>query len=445
VADGATPGPAETFRRVAEAFEALVRGRRVGVAVSGGSDSIALLAMLHQWGAGRGLTIHAATVDHGLRSEARGEAEDVARFCASRTIAHTILETGDLTGPGNLSANAREARYAVLTDWIRGCVKDSPSEATVLLGHTMDDQAETVLMRLARGSGAEGLSGMSPSREQGGVIWARPLLGLRRAALRDWLQAEDIKWAEDPTNDDTSYDRVKARRALEVLEPIGITVDGLAETAERLGRQREVLQAAASRLTEDIVKPGPSGTCSFQIRLDRPSEGHRDTYLRVFADLLQQIAGHPYRPRFRSLEAAWDWACGSTEQGSRTLAGCTVLARPQARHILLFREHAAQPAPVVATDAWDGWEITNAPEGSYIGALGEAGCIRLSQLAKDGADLRAEWADMPRALRYTVPALFSDQSGASGAILAVPGANYATNPAYSGLAFTRVRSCHLRR
>ncbi|MEO1492883.1 MAG: tRNA lysidine(34) synthetase TilS, partial [Pseudomonadota bacterium] len=270
MADGPT-GPDATFCAASAAFDSLVRGASVGVAVSGGSDSMALLALLHRWADGRDVRISAATVDHGLRVEARAEAERVAAFCASRGIRHEILTLGDLSGPGNLSARARDARYAALTAHFlpQGCVTDAPYETSadavgcvrdaplVLLGHTMDDQAETVLMRLARGSGAEGLSAMAPERHAHGIRWVRPLLALRRDALRDWLRAEGIAWIDDPTNADPRYDRVKARRALEALTPLGLTAEGVADTAARLARQSEVLRTAATELSAAAVSPGP--------------------------------------------------------------------------------------------------------------------------------------------------------------------------------------------
>lgn len=408
------------------------------MAVSGGGDSMALLAMLHRWSGARALRIRVATVDHGLRPEARTEAEQVAAFCRTRGISHDILETDDLTGPGNLSAKARDARYALLTAWA-----GQHALPVVLLGHTMDDQAETVLMRLARGSGAEGLSGMAPRRTHDGVTWTRPLLGLRRTDLRDWLRAEGIGWSEDPTNEDPAYDRIKARQALEVLEPLGLTVEGLSATADRLARQRRVLDNDAQALRARALTEGPLTAVS----LDRTAlaNAERDTALRVLAELLQDIANAPYRPRFDAVERHLDWVLTPDGPGARTLAGCVILPRPSDDAFLVFRECAAQPGPAPASIGWDGWTSENAPDGSFLGALRDAGCTRLSQLLRDDVAPAPQWATAPRALRCSVPALYAGETADPNSLLAVPMAEYAVNSAYSGVKLTRNRAHRLRR
>ena len=251
----------DTTSRFEEALARATGPGPVGVAVSGGGDSLALLDLAICSSARHGHTILAATVDHGLRAESAHEAALVAAFCAERQIPHAVLTIASLAGqPGNLSALAREERYGALSDWAtgHGC-------GQVLLGHTMDDQAETVLMRLARGSGVEGLSGMAGVSERLGIRWLRPLLGVRRAALRAWLRDRGINWIEDPTNDDPAYDRIKARAALTEIASLGITVDGLAATADRLRRQRAVLEDCADTLSRTAVFETPDGGA----RIDR--------------------------------------------------------------------------------------------------------------------------------------------------------------------------------
>jgi len=235
---------ADTVGAAFAEIDRLVPDGMLGIAVSGGGDSTALLIIAARWAGVRGRRISAATVDHKLRVDSACEADAVAALCAQLGIQHTILETGDLRATGgNLSAAARDARFALLGDWAQGHECNA-----VLLGHTMDDQAETVLMRLARGSGAEGLSAMQPELEHSGMLWLRPLLGLRREALRAVLQTEGIDWIEDPTNEDPEYDRVKARQALALLAPLGIDAEGLAHTAWHLQRQRRVLERAMDEL-----------------------------------------------------------------------------------------------------------------------------------------------------------------------------------------------------
>jgi len=180
----------------------------IALAVSGGGDSMALLHLAHRWARGRGVSLHALTVDHGLRPDSAAEAAGVAAFCAAHGIAHRILTwSGD--GDGNLPDAARRGRYAAMAD---ACTE---AGATMLLtGHTLDDQAETVLMRLGRGSGVDGLAAMRAMTPLWGVQLFRPLLGLRREDLRDMLRGAGVAWVDDPTNEDRGYTRIRARDAL---------------------------------------------------------------------------------------------------------------------------------------------------------------------------------------------------------------------------------------
>lgn len=403
----------------------------LGVAVSGGSDSLALLSISALWAEARGRTVIAATVDHGLRPESADEARFVAEFCTARGIAHRILAAGDLSGPGNLMARAREARYRLLGLWAR-----EQGVATVALGHTMDDQAETVLMRLARGSGAEGLSAMSERRDHGGIAWLRLMLGLRRATLRDWLAGQGIGWVEDPTNEDARFDRVRARQTLAALEPLGIEVEGLAETASRLARQRRVLEGAMVGLADVARRWGLCGDA--RLDLARLREAERDTALRLVADTLMQCGGAPYRPRFRSLEPLFDALLGPDFTGA-TLAGCVI--RPAGADLLIAREPVAVSRAVRAADGalWDRrWRLSGIPpERSWIAALSERGLKSMAAAETAGTWIPpAEWARAPRIVRLTVPALWTDH-GSGERLLAVPLAAYPAG-ATDGPTFRRV-------
>jgi tRNA(Ile)-lysidine synthase len=174
---------------------------RIGVAVSGGPDSVALLLLAAAAFPGR---IEAATVDHGLRPAAAYEALFVGKLCAARGIPHAIL-TLDALGAGNVSAKARAARYAVLSDWC-----DAQKIDWLLTAHHADDQLETVIMRLNRGAGVAGLSGVRA--RQGRIV--RPLLGWRRADLVALVAAAGINAVDDPSNRDDRYDRARLRKSL---------------------------------------------------------------------------------------------------------------------------------------------------------------------------------------------------------------------------------------
>ena len=178
----------------------------------------------------------AATVDHALRPEAAAEAAQVATWCKARGIPHDTLIWEHGTIEGNLAAEARRARYRLLADWA-----GAKGLTHVLLAHTEDDLAETLLMRLGREAGLGGLAAMRASWSEHGITFLRPLLGQSRAELRAFLRDQGQDWIEDPSNQDPTSDRVRARQALDHLAPLGITRQGLARSAKYLSDARSAL------------------------------------------------------------------------------------------------------------------------------------------------------------------------------------------------------------
>lgn len=353
----------------------LLAGHRpdcLAVAVSGGGDSLALLGLACDWAAERGCRIHALTVDHGLRAEAGDEALLVAREALRMGAQHETLYWTGWDGKGNLQAAARAARYALMR---AACARKGIR--AILLGHTSDDQAETVLMRLARGSGVDGLSAMAEGRfGQDDIL--RPLLGEARADLRVWLSRQGMRWIEDPTNDDPRYDRVRARRLLTQLASFGIDAGSLSETAQAMARARQALIARAADVAQDIVTDR-RGILTF----DRAglARVEAETRLRLVAHGLACLSGARYRPRLASLSAVLDNALSG--QGG-TLQGCRFL--PGRDRLFMVREFKAVSgieAPADGCALWDGrWRIA-APDhpGATIRALGEAGLARIDRPA----------------------------------------------------------------
>ncbi|MCP1167455.1 tRNA lysidine(34) synthetase TilS, partial [Limimaricola sp. ASW11-118] len=284
-----TAAAEDILAAAARCLEAELSSRGLGLAVSGGGDSMALLHALAPMARDRGIAVRVATVDHGLRDGARAEAERVARDCAILGLPHEILDWTGWEGRGNLQDAARRARRALLTDWARRHGLEA-----VALGHTLDDQAETVLMRLARGSGVDGLSAMSPIRHEDGLVWLRPFLGLRRAALRDWLSERGLGWDEDPSNADPRFQRVRARAALRDLAPLGIDAQGLADTAQRMAMAREALEAPAADLSRRALRLRAGAVEIDAALLGRAPE---ETRLRLVSAAIGWIAGRAYRPR----------------------------------------------------------------------------------------------------------------------------------------------------
>ncbi len=232
------------------AFKAVSGGRRaLGVAVSGGSDSTALLIAAARWTRENGVRLTAATVDHGLRPEAKGEAEAVARLCRKLGVDHTTI----IWSPPASSVSqrtARLARHALLAGWARAGGTDG-----ILLGHTRDDRIETFLIRARAGSGWWGLAGPlpdapSPAAGPGGkpVRLLRPLLAFGREELRDWLREQGRGWADDPSNTNTRFERVRIRALAARLPPD--VRDNLIRISDRLALLRRPVMAEALALLQ---------------------------------------------------------------------------------------------------------------------------------------------------------------------------------------------------
>lgn len=368
---------------------------RVGVAVSGGGDSVAALVLaVEALGAAR---VAAVTVDHGLRPEAAAEAAGVAALCARLGVAHDVLRWDEGPAGGNLMGEARAARLRLIGGWARGRV------GAVLLAHTRDDQAETLLMRLARGSGVDGLSGMAARREAEGVLWLRPLLDVSRAELRRALTERGVGWVEDPSNADPRFLRVRARQALSVLEGLGIDAATLAATAGRMQRARTVLEDAAQRALEDHVAEDCGILRIGAAALDLPGE----TRDRLFAHLLMQLSGSAYRPRLEDLQRL-------LAAGRGTLMGC--LLRRRGDKLFLGREaRAVADLACPAGQDWDGRWRAAGPGEARIRALGQAGLAQLSQQARGGLHPHWRETEIPEPLLRGLPGLWRD-----GRLVAAP-------------------------
>lgn len=183
------------------------------VAVSGGPDSMAMLTLAAAAFAGR---VHAVTVDHQLRAEAAAEAAMVADHCVRLGVPHATLVPAEAITGASIQAAARHARYALLAAHARAI-----GAAVLATAHHVDDQAETFLMRAARGSGIAGLAGVRPCTTIDGITVIRPLLDWRRAELRAIVRRADVPFVDDPSNHDPAHDRTRFRRLLDANEWLG--------------------------------------------------------------------------------------------------------------------------------------------------------------------------------------------------------------------------------
>ena len=296
------------------------------VAVSGGGDSIALMLLLRDHARARNIPPPIVlTVDHGLRKHAAKDAKQVAAWARAAGLkAHVLTWAGAKSGSG-VEAAAREARYRLMGDWL------AKKKITALyVGHTQDDQAETFLLRLARGSGLDGLAAMAPAAPWPvagyDLTVSRPLLNISRDALRAHLTAQGQPWLEDPMNDDSAFDRVKIRKARDALADAGLTAARIAAAAAHLGRARAALEIVTDAVLERASRPVPSG---FALDPTALTAAPREVALRALAALLMAVSGQPYRPRFESLERLLDRLAAGTLGGGVTLHGCHIGPAPR--------------------------------------------------------------------------------------------------------------------
>lgn len=292
------------------------------VAVSGGSDSLALMHLLAGHARAAGLAPPLVlTVDHGLRASSAREARQVVAWARAAGLkAHVLRWRGARPGQG-IEAAAREARYRLM-----GAFLEKRGIAALYVGHTQDDQAETFLLRLARGSGLDGLAAMqavSPWPVPGfeSLSVRRPLLGIARADLRAWLEALGQPWLEDPMNQDEAFDRVKMRRALAVLAGAGLEAGRIAQAAAHLARARQALEVVTQAVLARAARPLGRG---FALDPAALTAAPREVGLRALAALLMAVGGKPYRPRFESLERLFDRLAAGGTGGGVTLHGCHI-------------------------------------------------------------------------------------------------------------------------
>src|SRR5262245_1392028 len=319
------------FDRLMQAMGPFEARPRLAVAGSGGSDSMALTLLAAGWARRRGGEIVGITVDHGLRPEAAAEARQVGRWLRARGIAHRTLRWRPAATDrhGGLQATARAARYGLLSAWCR-----RHGVLHLALAHQQEDQAETLLLRLARGSGLDGLAAIAPVAERAGVRLIRPLLPIARARLRATLAEARQPWIDDPSNEDPVYARIRMRRLLPALAAEGLDAARLAATAAHLGRARAAIDDAVAELLARAAAIFPAG----YVRLDADAlkTAPAEVSLRALARCLLPVGGREYIPRLERLERLHARMRSGRLGGGTTLGGCLVV--PHRGAVLICRE-----------------------------------------------------------------------------------------------------------
>jgi tRNA(Ile)-lysidine synthase len=309
------------FARLMAPFAPFENHPVLAVAVSGGRDSLALALLANDWARARSGAIVALIVDHGLRTAAACEAEATREMLARRGIEAAILRWNGAKPTHGLQEAARAARYGLLFEACR-----ERAILHLLVAHHADDQAETVAMRAARGSGADGLAGMAALVEQRHARLLRPLLPVPRAWLTATLEALGIAWIDDPSNADPRFERVRLRTAGEI-EPHDETAGDL-----RAAREGRLARAAVDVLEIDD-----------ELALDRASFGRLsvDVKAGLLSRVVQAVGGRDHPPRRERLDRAVGRLCETSMRGKSgksqdfTLSACRLLLRqaPSSRRL----------------------------------------------------------------------------------------------------------------
>ena len=299
------------------------------VAVSGGADSLALMHLLARWAVtqkrDKPLVL---SVDHGLRATSAAEAKKVARWAKALGLACEILTVKGKAPKSGIEAWAREQRYRLMGERLK-----RHGLGALYLAHHQDDQAETFLLRLGRGSGLDGLGAMRrlaafPLSGFDDLALVRPLLAAPRDALRAFLAGRKQQWLEDPMNGEMRFARTRIRALLPALAEAGLSAERIADAALHLARAREALDMAtaavmarACRRQDNLMLLDPAALAA----------APREIGLRALAALLGTMSGEAYRPRFEALERLFDRLAAGTLGGGATLHGCRLGPAPR-RH-----------------------------------------------------------------------------------------------------------------
>jgi tRNA(Ile)-lysidine synthase len=347
---------------------------------------MALALLCHRWARARGGSVLAISIDHRLRAESAVEVRQVGRWLKARGIPHMMLAwRHDMDNSAAIQARARAARYGLLAEVCRrrGIIH-------LALAHHAGDQAETVLMRLARG-GIDGLAGMSAIAARDGLRLIRPLLGLEPARLRATLAAARQEWLEDPSNANPVFERVRWRRA---ISP-GL-IPSLSVAAAEIGRERSRREAELAEVLAE-AKIDPTGYLSLPLAPLRAAPAEIGE--RALARLLVVIGGKDYAPPQQSLALLRDNLARATS--GRTLGGCRLV--PRAGLLYVFREPAAarERLQVRRGEAvrWDNRFELVAPAAGEIACLGDTGWAALAEASRPRS--------IPREAGLALPALWT--------------------------------------
>lgn len=323
----------EEFAALLQRFSLLEEASVFAVACSGGADSLALTLLLHEWAQSRGKRVIALTVDHGLRPASIQEAHQVQQWLKQRGISHEILTWHGEKPQARIQETAREMRYQLLSTW---CQQNGIS--ILMTAHHAQDQAETFLMRLAKGSGLQGLCAMRPLVEKLSIKLLRPLLEISPQRLRLTLAYFQQPFIEDPSNENSDFERVRWRQACQVLTQYGLTLEAMLATIGRLQESQNLVDEHFRVIVRQFLSFSVYGYVSIEWKgLQTLSNEAVELFL---ANVLWLFSSRGWRSKYQAVKAL----CYALCQGQRrvfTLGGA--LIQKKGHQLLIFRELRAVP------------------------------------------------------------------------------------------------------
>ena len=392
---------------------------QLAVAVSGGADSMALLLLAHQWAQNYNGTITALTVDHGLRAESKSEALQVQKWCKKFGIKHHILTWSPPEINSAVQAQARAARYTLLTEW---CHQNHILH--LLTAHHIGDQAETLLLRTARGSGIDGLACMSMNSQMHGIRLLRPLLHMPKSRLLATLKNSGQEWCEDPTNQNLNYTRNHIRSLMDNAPESEMLAMRASQLASSFGNIRNLLEnKLASCMTNAVsIFPGGYGFIEKEAFFALPAE----YALRAITALISALNSEFDPPRSEKLQRFYD-ELSAGKISRRSFAGLLFYYQPKKKCFAVYREpKALQGAIIFSAQTPAMWDRRFEVE--WDGKLPAAGKLAVRALGRDGiARLKMRKLPVEKAIIQAFPAFWHLEE-----LIAVPHINY-LNPAYANI------------
>ncbi len=383
----------------------------IAVAVSGGADSMALCLLLADWAKTNHHNIVALTVDHGLRKGAAKEALKVSKWLAALGIGHKTLSWVGQKPVTGIQAAARNARYSLMAHWCR------ENKTNVLMtAHHLEDQVETFLLRAERGSGLDGLASMSSMVGLEGVMLIRPLLGVSKTFLSQFLIERQQSWIEDPSNNNLAFQRTRVRRLVGRLEQRGLLPRRILRLIEHFANLRQQFSEVVNVFCERAVRILPElyGVVHVEALKHLPDP----IMERVLVKIISELSGNIYPPRRERIKHSMK-KIKSIEMSNFTLGGCRFIF--EGSKLIVCRDQRSITVKIVVAGDdfnWDGLfdvEISG-PRGATgkLGGLGKKGWIEIVKKCPELKNI-----PIPHPVRITLPTLFDDNG-----VVEVPSLKY---------------------